>query len=210
MALFKMRDSWNVWRRKVDEALGGSVEPVKSEDVTYDNTDSGLTATNVQSAIDEVAKGIGDIDSALSGKTVITEPIATIEVTGDGTKTVLTLMDELATALKAKLASLEDNELLTPLVFYAAGFAWMGATTLECYDKTTTSFSPLFQRMTIDATSSLVSLYYAVLKSTTGDSWLNGCTLRTAPSITVASGLNNIPTNGAKFQLIYRLYETLE
>lgn len=55
MTLFKMRDSWNVWRRKVDAALGGMVEPVKSVDVTYDNTNSGLTATNVQSAIDEVA-----------------------------------------------------------------------------------------------------------------------------------------------------------
>jgi hypothetical protein len=55
MGLFSMRDSWNVWRRKVNEALGGSVEPIPSEDVVYDNTDSGLAATNVQSAIDEVA-----------------------------------------------------------------------------------------------------------------------------------------------------------
>lgn len=54
MALFSMRDSWNVWRRKVNEALGGLVDPIESADVTYDNTDSGLTATNVQSAIDEV------------------------------------------------------------------------------------------------------------------------------------------------------------
>lgn len=58
MALFSMRDSWNVWRRKVDEALGGSVEPIESEDVVYDNTDSGLTATNVQSAIDEIDSAV--------------------------------------------------------------------------------------------------------------------------------------------------------
>ena len=70
MSLF--RDSWEVWRRKVNEALGGLVEPVKSEDVTYDNTDSGLTATNVQSAIDEVVTDVsslstvvGDADSGL-------------------------------------------------------------------------------------------------------------------------------------------------
>lgn len=54
MALFSMRDSWNVWRRKVNEALG-TVEPVEGTNVTYDNTNSGLSATNVQSAIDEVA-----------------------------------------------------------------------------------------------------------------------------------------------------------
>lgn len=66
MALFKMRDSWNVWRKKVDAALGGLVEPVKSEDVTYDNTDSGLTATNVQSAIDEVASDVGTNSDAIT------------------------------------------------------------------------------------------------------------------------------------------------
>ena len=31
-----------------------------ADDVTYDNTDSGLTATNVQDAIDELAQGAGD------------------------------------------------------------------------------------------------------------------------------------------------------
>lgn len=71
MSLF--RDSWEVWRRKVNEALGGLVEPVKAEDVTYDNTDSGLTATDVQSAIDEVANKepelnyyVGSISSAVT------------------------------------------------------------------------------------------------------------------------------------------------
>lgn len=35
-----------------------------AEDITYDNTTSGLTATDVQSAIDEVAAGITE---ALTG-----------------------------------------------------------------------------------------------------------------------------------------------
>ena len=64
MALFSMRDSWNVWRRKVNEALGGLVEPVKAEDVTYDNTDSGLSATDIQSAVDEVASEVSGLDGA--------------------------------------------------------------------------------------------------------------------------------------------------
>lgn len=54
MALFSFRDSWNVWRRKVDEALG-TVEPIPAGNITYNNSVSGLEATNVQSAIDEVA-----------------------------------------------------------------------------------------------------------------------------------------------------------
>lgn len=92
MALFTMRDSWNVWRRKVNEALGGMVEPVKSEDVTYDGTTSGLSATNVQSAIDEVAGDIGDLDGSdiaydntASGLTADDVQEAIDEVAGDVT-----------------------------------------------------------------------------------------------------------------------------
>ena len=69
MALFTMRDSWNVWRRKINEAIGGTVEPVKSEDVTYDNTDSGLTATNVQNAIDEVDSAVDSIGTTVGDAT---------------------------------------------------------------------------------------------------------------------------------------------
>lgn len=42
--------------------------PVNADDVIYDNTESGLTATNVQDAIDEVASDISEINSALSDK----------------------------------------------------------------------------------------------------------------------------------------------
>lgn len=54
MALFSFRDSWNVWRRKVDEALG-TVEPIPASNINYNNSTSGIEATNVQSAIDKVA-----------------------------------------------------------------------------------------------------------------------------------------------------------
>lgn len=41
------------------DALDPSGEGVQAENVSYDNTDSGLTATNVQDAIDELAQGSG-------------------------------------------------------------------------------------------------------------------------------------------------------
>lgn len=41
----------------VGEGSVTPVWPVSSDDVTYDNTTSGLTATNVQDAIDEIAQG---------------------------------------------------------------------------------------------------------------------------------------------------------
>lgn len=61
MGLF--RDSWEVWRRKVDSAIGGGGDPIDSKDVTYNGTSSGLSATNVQAAIDEVAGDVSSLDS---------------------------------------------------------------------------------------------------------------------------------------------------
>ena len=63
MALFTMRDSWNVWREKVNKAIG-NVEEIDADEIVYDNTTSGLTATNVQSAIDEVVSGVGSLDGS--------------------------------------------------------------------------------------------------------------------------------------------------
>lgn len=55
MSFLNFRDSWEVWRRKVDAALGGAIESVNASDVSYNGTSAGLVANNVQTAIDEVA-----------------------------------------------------------------------------------------------------------------------------------------------------------
>ena len=47
------RDSWNVWREKVNAALG-TVEQIDASEVLFDNDDTDLTANNVQTAIEEV------------------------------------------------------------------------------------------------------------------------------------------------------------
>lgn len=64
------RDSWEVWRRKVDTALGGSVEDIKASEVTFDGTTSSLSATNVQSAIDEVAGNIPEIPTSYAASAI--------------------------------------------------------------------------------------------------------------------------------------------
>lgn len=38
----------------------------KAESITYDNTDSGMTATNVQGAVDEQASAISDLNTGLA------------------------------------------------------------------------------------------------------------------------------------------------
>lgn len=62
MSFLNFRDSWEVWRRKVDAALGGAIESVNASDVSYNGTSAGLVANNVQTAIDEVA---GVVDTKL-------------------------------------------------------------------------------------------------------------------------------------------------
>ena len=47
------RDSWNVWREKVNAALG-TVEQIDADEVLFDNDDTDLTADDVQEAIEEV------------------------------------------------------------------------------------------------------------------------------------------------------------
>ena len=111
MSLF--RDSWEVWRRKVNTALGGLAEPVKAEDVTYDNTDSGLTATDVQSAVDEVA---GDVNTLNEFKTDIPDGYLFMsrESFSDTIEngTYSTCLDTLAAHLLTVAQALEDDELI--------------------------------------------------------------------------------------------------
>ena len=61
--------------------LNSDIEGLDASDITYDNTTSGLTASNVQSAIDELARGTG------AGATVKT-------VTLTAGQTSITLSDE--------------------------------------------------------------------------------------------------------------------
>lgn len=56
-----IRDSWDVWRAKVNAAIG-TVERIDADEVKYDSTASGLQATDVQTAIDEVDAKVNDLD----------------------------------------------------------------------------------------------------------------------------------------------------
>lgn len=47
------RDSWEVWRAKVNAALG-TVEQIDASEVLFDNDNTDLTANDVQEAIEEV------------------------------------------------------------------------------------------------------------------------------------------------------------
>ena len=86
MGIIDFRDSWEVWRRKVNEALGGGTEKIPATRISYKNNTSGLTANNVQTAIDEVVGAIDNVSDATDSK------LQYIAVTEDNTN-IFDLMD---------------------------------------------------------------------------------------------------------------------
>ncbi len=70
---------------------GGSVS---ADDVTYDNTDSGLTATNAQDAIDEVDGAIDTLAGTVADIPVVHEELQTATITAGQTSATLTFATE--------------------------------------------------------------------------------------------------------------------
>ena len=79
-------DTENIYARE----YGGQGEPIPATKISYDNTDSGLSATKVQGAIDELAGDIADLDGGdiaydndTSGLTATDVQSAIDEIAGD-------------------------------------------------------------------------------------------------------------------------------
>lgn len=91
-----------------------ALQGLDGEDVAYDGTTSGLSATNVQSAIDEV---VSEMPTPAHYTTLAS-------VTADGVKTFGTLLSELwaqitdKSVFNASLAYVEDNEGISPCIQY--------------------------------------------------------------------------------------------
>lgn len=71
-----------------------AIDGLSASDVSYDNTDSGLSATNSQGAIDELADKLAD---------------DYVSVTADGVKTVAQLLNDLYTALDLTKLNLDSK-----------------------------------------------------------------------------------------------------
>lgn len=83
---------------------GGEGEPIPATKISYNNTSSGLSATKVQGAIDELAEEKQD---KLTGEWYVAPAIpATKQIT----TTVNTIADDLATAFNAMIAELADTD----------------------------------------------------------------------------------------------------
>lgn len=102
-------DTENIYSTPFNE---GEAQPIPATRIGYDNTDSGLTATDVQGAIDEIA-GVKNMWAV--------KEWGYEEVAGDGTKTYREILNEIATNMNAKLATLEDDEKLVSLALTFGG-----------------------------------------------------------------------------------------
>lgn len=205
MSLF--RDSWEVWRRKVNEALGGLVEPVKSEDVTYDNTDSGLTATNVQSAIDEVASSVdtvGDKLSALNGYMLPYSEIEAISFQADGVKTIGTYTNEMFAKLLEVVANLADDEYLLINKFGFSGYATLDTSVPSRY--ITKATPPTAAYFLAYGGSSTITVYTCSMNanaSTFTRTTQNNATTTLTDFATV------VPSSGTNVTLYYQKYKKI-
>jgi len=67
---------------------------VPADEVTYDNTDSGLTATNVQDAVDEVKGSVDSLASDVADIPIVHEELQTATITAGQTSATLTFATE--------------------------------------------------------------------------------------------------------------------
>lgn len=83
---------------------GGEGEPIPATKISYNNTASGLSATKVQGAIDELAS---EKQGALTGEWYLSPAIP---ATKSITTTLNSIADDLATAFNAMIAELADTD----------------------------------------------------------------------------------------------------
>ena len=97
---------------------------LEADDVAYDNTQSGLTATNVQSAIDELAQGGGTVeaddvsyDNTQSGLTATDVQSAIDELASGGAGSAVVLATVASGTASATLSQSIDNFKMIEVVF---------------------------------------------------------------------------------------------
>ena len=137
---------------------GGEGEPIPASKISYDNTTSGLTADDIQGAIDEVAGAIDEIAedvSNLEGYTVKT--IETVLL--PNCTTYPSLVENIKSDIEAIIAAQPDNEKLVILGLSIDGFgffSYYGSRALWANNTATTYLSTIFTRVRNDASTVII------------------------------------------------------
>lgn len=189
---------------------GGEGEPIPATKIGYDNTESHLSATTAQAAIDELAVLVGNVDddvdtlkTSLRDTYVLADNDVNIEVTADGVKSYEDLMDDLNTAFLAYLAAMEDDELLfltRAQIQNVATLSPLGK--VAGYNNTDVEVSPSFTRVELDASNVVITSFrFGGTKS------FIRCGITTVPAVTIANKKSDVPTEGSKIVVSAHLYK---
>lgn len=141
---------YNSTSAKWENVAGGS----SADDVSYDNTTSELTATNVQDAIDEVVTDVGNLSTEVDDKHTST----TIAV--DLTNWTADTISQSGTTLYKKQITLTSVYVESPSVEIGAGTGYVLPTSAE-----QESFN-LLQYVTVDDTVPCLYLYASEIPTT--------------------------------------------
>ena len=179
----------------------GEAQPIPATRIGYDNTDSGMTATDVQSAIDEIAGNISDL--SLDGYAI--KEFSSVEITPDN-DTYGTALDKIAVAIDNVRSQLNDDEMLIP-----CNLVITSVTTLMCRNQpfynTDTSVNDVATNIAASSTS--LVLYSAVLYSGTGNSFISkGVINASGASFTELTG--NSLTEANKLRMSYYIYKKIK
>ena len=205
---------------------GGAGEPIPATKISYDNTDSGLTATKVQGAIDELAGDIAgltgedvaydntesgltadDVQAAIDEVATVTNEVkdnyvisghGTVAVNADGTKDFDALLDDLKTEITAVLATIDADELLVPKNLYITSFYSLVADYTSGWSRGTTNFTPSFSRAGGSAAKGIIAR--AVLADTNE---MYAWSIETTGN-TVKNWLSDVPTNAQSLTFYYQ------
>ena len=109
---------------------GGEGEPIPATKISYDNTTSGLTADDIQEAVDEVAGEINDVSAVTTKVTnhMLLKPSTStllnysINVTTDGVKTWGEVLNDLYTAFHAIVTALPNNSRIRPAAVFIQSY----------------------------------------------------------------------------------------
>ncbi len=185
-------DTENIYSTQFNE---GEAQPIPATRIGYDNDASGLNATNVQEAIDEIA----DVKNNF-----VFVDLKTVAVTADGVKTNEQMLNELYTLFMTTIQNLAADEAVKVTQINIEGFYTLTAQTTNYYNKTATSVSLAFQRAVVNVASD--KLTFANVNFSTTPYMAEGIIAPT-PTVGIFNRITDVYTAGRRFTITYELFK---
>lgn len=184
-------------------------------DIADDDSDTPVDATEKWALTPNAFRSSGDsglgdrvaaLEEEIDGKYLLKQKLTSLQVKGDGVKTVKDLLDELSAAFTTAAAALDDTEMIEPLALYCSGYAWCGAVGTNYVTNQTTSFNIAFDRSVVS--SGALYHYVAMFADAVNNqNKLSKILEESTPAITITDVLTDVPATNATFEIQFRIWE---